>query len=232
MRDDDAAGREDGRQDAQAAGDEFIGKTVKTVAANSFVVIAAWQREGVGDKGVAAMKRRIETGDLNGARKCALSCFYSGNIVRLMQGSEWDENLELGENVLLDDRRLHEIDAAMHDAMADGDDPLVAMSVLEPIENGSDRGGVINPAAAFIDCECDLASHGRAHGESRFGAEPLDLPGGKLFHSSIAQQKGGEFDRRGTRVQRENNSCHYTHSAARAARACPLYGRPSRRQKS
>ena len=66
------------------------------------------------------------------------------------------QDLELRKNFVLDDDRLHEVDAAMHDAMADGDDPFVVMGVVEPIEDRSDGSGVIDLAATFIDNELVL----------------------------------------------------------------------------
>ena len=69
MRDDDRPVESTGARSAEAAGYEFIGKAMETIAPNAFVVKVTRQREGVSDKWVAAMKGRIEAGDLNGPRK-------------------------------------------------------------------------------------------------------------------------------------------------------------------
>ena len=116
----------------------------------------ARQCERVGDEWVAAMKGCIEAGNLNGSRKCVKGGFYPGNVMGLVQGSERDKTPELFDNIVVDDDRLHEIDAAMHDAMADGDDLLVAMGVLEPIQDRSDGRAMIDLSAAFVDNELVL----------------------------------------------------------------------------
>ena len=105
------------------------------------------------------MEGRIEAGDLNGSRKCVQRSFYPRNVMGLVQGGERNKTPELFDNVVVDDDRLHEIDAAMHDAMAYGDYLLVAMGVVEPIQDRSDGRAVVDFPATFIDNELVLFPH-------------------------------------------------------------------------
>ena len=94
MGDDHAALRNVGRQLRQPARDVFVGQPVKAVAADAFLVEALGQRVAVGNFGMAAMKCRVEAGDLRKLRLSLQQSADGAEIVRLMERRERREGLQ------------------------------------------------------------------------------------------------------------------------------------------
>ena len=70
------------------------------------------------------MERGVEDGDMRHVRQRAPRVVDASQRRRVVQRREWDERLDLGENVVVDDDRLTKARAAVHDTMRDGVDVL------------------------------------------------------------------------------------------------------------
>ena len=105
----------------QPARDVLVRQPVKSVAAHAFLVEALWQRVAVGNFGMAAMKRRVEAGDLRKLRLSLQQRADRAEIVRLMERRERRESLKPLEHNIVDESRLAEVRAAMHYTMTHRD---------------------------------------------------------------------------------------------------------------
>ena len=94
---------------------------MKSVAANALLVELLGKRVAVGDFGMAAMKGRVEAGDLRQLRLPLQQGADGAEIVRLMERRERREGLEPLENGIVDEDRGAIVGAAMNHAMTDRD---------------------------------------------------------------------------------------------------------------
>ena len=99
---------------------------MKPVAPYPFFSIAARQGEGLCHRRLRAVKCRIEACNLRQRRRHLRHRFDSRQIVRLMQRSQRDESLQLGQRFRVDEHRRGELHAAMHDAMPCRDNAVPA----------------------------------------------------------------------------------------------------------
>lgn len=106
----------------QRTGDVFVGKPMKTVALDAFGSDPAWQAEHLGDGWLAAMEGGIEAGDLRHFRQQGLQGTDAGDVVRLVQGRQRNETVQVFQYLTVNNGRLRVKIAAMDDTMANGDD--------------------------------------------------------------------------------------------------------------
>ena len=102
-------------------GDALIRQPVKSVAADAFLVEALRQRVAVGNFGMAAMKRRIEAGDLRKLRLSLQQRADRAKIVRLMERRKRRESLKPLEHNIVDEVGSLKVRAAMHYTMTHRD---------------------------------------------------------------------------------------------------------------
>ena len=114
MGDDDAPVGDLWRDLGQHARDILVGQAVKTIAADARVMETAGQGEPVGEIRAAAVEGGIEAGHLRQVRLHRGNGADAGEIVRLVQGCERTERLELGEHSRIDPDRRGVVDPAMH----------------------------------------------------------------------------------------------------------------------
>ena len=94
---------------------------MKAVAAHAFLVEALWQRVTVGNFGMAAVKCRVEAGDLRKLRLSLQQSADGAEIVRLMERRKGRKGLKPIDNGIVDEDRRAVVGAAMHHAMTDRD---------------------------------------------------------------------------------------------------------------
>ena len=99
---------------------------MEAVAADAVVIEPAGQGEPVGELGMAAVEGGVEAGDLRQVGVERGDRTDPCEIVRLMQGRERAERLEIGEHPGIDAHRCCVMDAAMHHPVADGEQCFVA----------------------------------------------------------------------------------------------------------
>ena len=84
------------------------------------------QRKGLGDGRLAAVKRRVEAGDLRQRWRTLHQRPDRREIVRLVQRRKRNELLERADHGRVDADRLAVFEPAMNHAVADGDEPMLA----------------------------------------------------------------------------------------------------------
>src|SRR4051794_1522974 len=108
----------------QHAGDVLVGQAVKAVTAHAAPGNRGWQRERLRHLGLHPMKGGIEAGYLRQLWPRPGEDTDRRQVVRLMQGSKRRELLELVDHGRGGYHRLGELQAAMHDAVADCDQAM------------------------------------------------------------------------------------------------------------
>ena len=98
MRDDHPAARNLGRNLLQPAGDELVGQAVEAVAPHALVVEMFRDRVVVGQRIVAAVKRRVEARDLRQLGDTGEDSADGCEIVRLVQWRQRDQAFEVGDS--------------------------------------------------------------------------------------------------------------------------------------
>src|SRR5262245_24786010 len=83
-------------------GDVLVGETVKPIAPNALVRYAARQAEGLGDRRLGSVERRVETRDLWQVRRDLRHQSYRRQAMRLMEWREWYERLQLRDCARVD----------------------------------------------------------------------------------------------------------------------------------
>src|SRR5262245_45771878 len=117
MRNNDAAVCDIGSYLAESPSDVFVRKAVEAVPADTLVVERFGNGVAVGNLRMAAMKCRVEAGNLKHMRLVLHYCLDGCQIVRLMYGCKGNEALEPFDDVAGDDGRRTVVRAAMDDAM-------------------------------------------------------------------------------------------------------------------
>ena len=90
-----------GRTDAMYS----VREPVESVALHAAATEIARQRHDLGDRRLAAMKARVETGDLRHARQSLGHGIDCGEVVRLMERRERHQGAEVRQDLRRDDRR-------------------------------------------------------------------------------------------------------------------------------
>ena len=120
-----------GRYLGQAARDEFIRQTMKSIPAHALGVGTLRDRVVIGKRTVAAMKGCIETGDLRKAREACQHRADRREVVWLVKRRQRCIALKIGEDCRVDQHWLVIFRAAMHDPMPDCD-RLNFLSLTQP----------------------------------------------------------------------------------------------------
>ena len=134
MRDDDPARRSDGVKLRQGSGDVLVGQTVKAVAMHAALGDLGRQREGLGDRWLGTMKRRIKTGDLRQVGTIQHQAPNRREIVRLVQRRQRDELVQGVIDACIHAHRATARGATMHDTMTHGAQIVASASGIKMLE--------------------------------------------------------------------------------------------------
>ena len=179
---------------------------------------------------MTSVERGVEAGDLRRRRERLHRRYDPGEIVWLVERGERNEPLQLRDHGLVDQLRLHEVRAAMHDAMADRGDGKVVAGLPQPGENGAHRDLMVDAADRRVEREIAFFTRGRLDAALGRRADALDLPRSELFQlATVDQREGGEFERGRAGVESQYDFTQEGHSAALATVGSPPKARPSRR---
>ena len=121
MRHDHPAPGDFGCNARQGLCDILIGKTMKSVTANSLLVQPAGYGVVVRDLVVAAVKGRVKAGDLRQSRKFGKQGSDRRQIVGLMQRCKCRQPLKTRDHAMIDQYGAIVVGTTMDDAMADGE---------------------------------------------------------------------------------------------------------------
>ena len=121
----------------QHAGNVLVGQAVKTVTAHAALGDGGRQRECLRYLRLRTVECGVEACDLRQFRPALGEQANRHQIVRLVQRRQRHVFLELREHLGRDERRLGEIEAAVYDAMANGDQAVVVRAVRAGIQSGS-----------------------------------------------------------------------------------------------
>ena len=106
----------------QLAGDVVVGKPVETIALDALGRVLARQREGLRHGGLGAMEGGVEAADLRHVRHQHGDRTHRAQVVRLVQRRERHEGVERAQHGFVQARGRAVVLAAVHDAVAGGDD--------------------------------------------------------------------------------------------------------------
>ena len=108
---------------------------MKTIAFDALGAERPGQGKKLGDVRLRAMESGIETADLRYLRQPCGKGADAGQVMRLVQGSQYDELFEFGEHLRRQYHRLRIEFATMHDTVADrADFPVVLVVSTEPAQ--------------------------------------------------------------------------------------------------
>ena len=119
MRDDHPLASDFGSHLRKSAGNIFVRQPVKSIASHTLGIQRQWNREMIGQCAVAAMKRRIETGDLRKVREAGQDRSDRRQIVGLVKRRQRNVAFQSRQHVLIDPNRPVVVRAAVYDAMPD-----------------------------------------------------------------------------------------------------------------
>jgi hypothetical protein len=100
------------------------------------------------------MERRVEAGDLRQVGVDRGDRADAGEIVRLMERRQRAERLQPGEHGRIDAHRCRIVDAAMHHAVADAEQPGLAEKLPQPAPEHPERPIMVERPVrrpAFVD---------------------------------------------------------------------------------
>jgi hypothetical protein len=197
----------------------FIGQSVEPVTAHPALEELIRKSEALAHRRAALMKAGVEAGHLQEVRMLPGHCPDRGEIVRLMQGDEWDEAGQGRDDGGIDAHRVPVNLAAVGDAVSDGADGSAGGPAFEPAPDLGKR--VCVPLAAGRWLPIALREHpalARARDEVGCGADALHLSLGRELRLAVRQVVEGELDARGARVQREDRARHQSGPAPRPRR--------------
>ena len=193
----------------KSLGNELVLQTVKAIATDTFGKQMIRDSKPVGDFRMPAVKRGIKARDLKNAGPTLQKRLYRGEIVRLVQGGERDKPSQLLNDMLVDNHRLIEIWATVHDAVADrfwqvGADVLTK-KCDDPFQS---RWQVANfdRLPAFINEQTAVAVFDYQAGAYANSVYLSAHPPLKLVVFRYGKQL--KLDARAARVHNENGFCH------------------------
>jgi hypothetical protein len=106
----------------QLARDVVVGQAVEAVALDALGRQPARQREGLRDRRLGAVEGGVEAAHLRHLRHQRGDRAHRAQVVRLVQRGERHEGVERAQHRLVEPGRRAVVLAAMHDAVAGGDD--------------------------------------------------------------------------------------------------------------
>jgi hypothetical protein len=159
----------------QHRGNVFVRQPVEPVALHAGGADLPRQRHDFGDGRLAAMKARIEAGDLGHAGETLRDRIDRRKVVRLVKWSQRDQCPQLLQHLRRHERRTGERRAAVDDAVSHTDHSRTFVPGTEPpCERLQRRAPVASGRALEL-----LVGHAGAaavfSGESRRGPDPFDL---------------------------------------------------------
>ena len=108
---------------------------MESIAPNARHIVVMRKREPCCHDRYFTVKRRVETGDLRQLGAGRSDCSNWCQVVKLMQRREGCKTLKSCEQVSRNDFRLSVIRSAVHHAMSDRAQPVVAKMIVDPPKN-------------------------------------------------------------------------------------------------
>ena len=168
---------------------------MKAVAAQALVVIFARQCKGIIHPRMGTVERGIEAADLDGFGKCHMRGCYSGQIVRLVQGSEWHELFKVGNDILGEDNRFGVIRTAMDNAVPDRKNIDAGDMSLEHVHDVEQGFHMLAGPVLRKHLVLDHLSGARFEDAMRCGVECFDLSFCLEHRTPAIQFEQREFQR-------------------------------------
>ena len=135
-----------------------------------------WQRNKIDFIAMSAMERGVEARHLGQVGTKRGDDLDRLQVVRLVQGRKRAQRRELRDHLRARPHRLRELQPAVNDAMADGDELVVAALSLQELDQMGDGAGMIQ-LAPLAPCLCaDFGALRVLGDESRCRADAFDLP--------------------------------------------------------
>ena len=168
---------------------------MEAVAAHPFVVEAVGYGIAIGRRGMAAMERGVEAGDLRQLRKALADRADRRKVVRLVQRRERHEALELRDHLVVDQNRLRVDRPAMDDAMPDGG-KVDAVLLPQHGAGDLDRGGEIAHLAGLIGLIGENRVVGAGRLQPRAGSDAVDLTANDRRRAAARRREHLELEAR------------------------------------
>ncbi|GIK49808.1 MAG: hypothetical protein BroJett013_25050 [Alphaproteobacteria bacterium] len=143
MRDHDALAREIGAVFLKRVNDGLIGEPVKAVAAHLVSQQLSWQGDDARPVRERCVKRSVETGDLRGLGPSRARCSHARKTVWHVKRRKPHKLAQTGLDIFVNQARLGEIGAAMHEPMTYGPPAGVITAAGGRAERDLDRCCVI-----------------------------------------------------------------------------------------
>ncbi len=172
MGDDDAAVGALAQMISEHTRDVFVRQPVEAVALDAGLAQRVGQSVGLRDGGLRRMEGGVEARDLAQPGLELGERPDRGQVVRLVQGSQRVERLELAENVGRENDGRRVANAAMHNPVTGGGDLRSGRPSLDPVEDRAERVVMIRARQSFGP---ELLAVRPAGGEARARAQTVDL---------------------------------------------------------
>jgi hypothetical protein len=127
-----------GRYLFEPPGNVFVGETMKSVAADSLLIVSARQREAAHDRIDRLMEGCVEASDLRQIRPQRCERADRRETARLVQRSKRRQPVQGFDHVRCQTDGFDELAPAMHDTVAGGDQFPAAKFALDPVEQIAD----------------------------------------------------------------------------------------------
>ena len=147
---------------------------METVSPDAFGMQRQGNREMIGQRAVAAMKRGIETGDLRQVRETGQDRPDRREIVRLVKRRQRNVAFQSRQHVLIDPHRPVVVRAAMHDAMSDRD-RIDLQLFPQPCARCRERRRNIRHGFALVAAVDQHGAIGRRDAQPRAASDPVHL---------------------------------------------------------
>ena len=152
----------------------FVRQAVEPVALEARAAEVPWEGHELGDRRLAAMKARVEAGDLRHAGQPLGHRVDGREVVGLMQRRKRDERPEVLQHFGSNDRRTGVIGAAVHNAVTDADHVRAGVTGSHPCRHEHEgRACVVHVGVHAM--LTDRVAGRVLHGESRGRADRVHL---------------------------------------------------------
>ena len=154
-----------------------------------------------------AMKGRVEARDLRQIGELAGERFEQGDFARQMGRIQRAQTPQLGDHFRRNPLGINKTLAAVHDAMSDGADFILAQMLPQPVDQLTDGLGVIAGGNRHLAERLAKCIAGAEHRLLLADPDPFHLAG-QYATRRLARREQGELDAGRTAVDRQQASGH------------------------
>src|SRR3954471_2170029 len=186
---------------AELANNIFIREPMETIAPDSLFPKLLRQRKSLRELRHSVVKRRIKAGYLRQVWKMRRNPVDHRDLAGQMQWRKRNQFLQSGLQVFVNQLRLDELWAAMHNAMPSRRQPFNALP-MQRAKHYLDGSSVVSKfAALFLQRFVSAAQPSLTCGLPN----PFNGPGNNSFFRQFAESIHGKLQRRRTAVQAEDH---------------------------